>query len=680
MEVTVEIIGASCLPEVNGKCQSFVEIQSTTKSWHKTKVYQSAKPIWNEKYSFPLKDTDKSICLLFHVNKDVFHYVIPFTFLSGSTELKLPVLSTPNSSLAGASNSMANPELFLKVSCNQLDYRSLYFAEKQKVEDLQTKLVDMEKHISQDKRPKYGSQEENDIAYIQRAWKRRQQSSQLTSLVSQFSNSTLGKKLKERNSIIREIVKTEEVYVRSLQEIQKHYVEPLKLHLSDEKTKKKMLTDKEFRLVFGNLEQILAIHDVFLQMLRQRMDQWPLCTIGDCIYSVIPLFFMYVTYVTNYDESLNILRDLSSKSKEFSTFVMFTRKKASGQLDLKALLILPIQRIPRYILLLRELLKNTDESHIDYQNIVKAKRKLEKLTMMINEKKRKHESLLMVERTRKLLESVSLNRDHLPPHNHTFHLADKIILHREGSSTEHQSFYCMIWDDIILLFTIGKKSGSTTSLIRGLVKGSSRKSVATAAAGKDGNKIMIQELPIDPLEKSKEVFDEELDEHLKYHSHYPLKNAVLQDFEDQNLICLDLLSQSKDNVVVYVRLIFEVEQQSATERKNQIWHEKLGDILHKHQHQQDQQRPLVISNSASAQLLGPTTTATTKTSPSSRSATVIINDTGGVNGWQQKPQQPTLNSSASNGKMPNIKSSNSNNIGQISSSLSIGNVVIINKK
>lgn len=612
--------------------------------------------------------------------------MIPFKFLSGSTELKLPVFSASNSTLADASNSVATPELFLKVSCNQVDYRSLYFAEKQKVDELQTKIVDMEKHISQDKRPKYATQEENDVAYIQRAWKRRQQSSQLTSLVSQFSNSTLGKKLKERNNIIREIVKTEEVYVRSLQEIQKHYVEPLKHHLADEKTKKKMLTDKEFRLVFGNVEQILAIHDVFLQMLRQRMDQWPLCTIGDCIYSVIPLFFMYVTYVTNYDESLNILRELSSKSKEFSTFVMFTRKKASGQLDLKALLILPIQRIPRYILLLRELLKNTDESHIDYQNIVKAKRKLEKLTMMINEKKRKHESILMVERTGKLLESVSLNRDHRPPHNHTFHLADKIILHREGSNTEHQSFYCMIWDDIILLFTIGKKSGSTTSLIRGLVKGSSRKSVATTAAGKDGSKIMIQELPIDPLEKSKEVFDEELDEHLKYHSHYPLKNAVLQELEDQNLICLDLLSQSKDNVVVYVRLIFEVEQQSATERKNQIWHEKLADILHKCQHPQDQQQQtLVTANSASAHSVASTTnnstiTATTKTNPSNQYGTVTINNAGFVNARQQQPQQPTLNSSVSAGKIPNVNNSNVNNNVQLPYSSSVGNVVIINKK
>jgi hypothetical protein len=38
-------------------------------------------------------------------------------------------------------------------------------------------------------------------------------------------------------------------------------------------------------------------------------------------------------------------------------------------MDLQSILIKPIQRLPKYVLLLKDLLKHTEKSHIDYGNI-----------------------------------------------------------------------------------------------------------------------------------------------------------------------------------------------------------------------------------------------------------------------------------------------------------------------
>jgi RhoGEF domain len=54
---------------------------------------------------------------------------------------------------------------------------------------------------------------------------------------------------------------------------------------------------------------------------------------------------------------------------------------------------MPIQRIPRYELLLRDLLKRTWENHPDYKDLVEAREKIQGVGKMLNEKKREAENM-----------------------------------------------------------------------------------------------------------------------------------------------------------------------------------------------------------------------------------------------------------------------------------------------
>lgn len=61
---------------------------------------------------------------------------------------------------------------------------------------------------------------------------------------------------------------------------------------------------------------------------------------------------MYTSYVNSYSLAIVTVADLKSKSQPFAEFCAVTTEKCKG-LDLPAFLIQPIQRIPRYVLLLQ---------------------------------------------------------------------------------------------------------------------------------------------------------------------------------------------------------------------------------------------------------------------------------------------------------------------------------------
>jgi hypothetical protein len=53
--------------------------------------------------------------------------------------------------------------------------------------------------------------------------------------------------------------------------------------------------------------------------------------------------------------------------------------------------VMPIQRIPRYVLLLQQVIKYTETSHPDYANIERALRTVEEIASYINTKKKEYD-------------------------------------------------------------------------------------------------------------------------------------------------------------------------------------------------------------------------------------------------------------------------------------------------
>ena len=89
---------------------------------------------------------------------------------------------------------------------------------------------------------------------------------------------------------------------------------------------------------------------------------------------------VYSTYCSNQQTSHDIMQKLLKKEKKFESFLQYTYARPECQgLDLGSFMIKPIQRICKYPLLMKELLKQTDAAHEEYQQTKDALQAIEDL-------------------------------------------------------------------------------------------------------------------------------------------------------------------------------------------------------------------------------------------------------------------------------------------------------------
>lgn len=114
--------------------------------------------------------------------------------------------------------------------------------------------------------------------------------------------------------------------------------------------------------------------------------------VGDLFVKFADFFKMYNIYVMNHEAATKLLEQLMKRSR----FVVFDAKCMSNPTSdgtaLSSYLIMPIQRVPRYSLLLRELQKWTTDDHGDAANIRTAVTKIVKVATFINDAVRERES------------------------------------------------------------------------------------------------------------------------------------------------------------------------------------------------------------------------------------------------------------------------------------------------
>eukprot|EP01080_Neovahlkampfia_damariscottae_P006452 gene6452-10459_t len=279
-----------------------------------------------------------------------------------------------------------------------VDYKALFEKEKEKNKEiaqenerLRKGYEELEHFVPKQKlKPIYKSEKETNLAIIQRAIKRNQQTHLVIKTVNEFKNSPLSAKIGNRNKIIQEFLKTEKDFVSTLNSIMTFYFDPLKIQFLNKK-KKPLVKEKDFKIIFSNIEQILLTHTFILLTLEIKVRNYPLASIGEGFLNQVSFLNVHISFCNKFDESNSKIKELTKFQPEFAKFLEEARKKTPGNFDLKSLFIQPIQRLPRYSLLLKELIKNTDEEHSDFENLTQAKQKVDELLTTINTNKKKYE-------------------------------------------------------------------------------------------------------------------------------------------------------------------------------------------------------------------------------------------------------------------------------------------------
>lgn len=192
-----------------------------------------------------------------------------------------------------------------------------------------------------------------------------------------------------RKLAVCELLYTEQSYVHSLKVLKQVYYEPI--------LNQKLPWRHRAHVIFSNFLEILALNAVFLDKLEHRVSSANNVepALADIFLRLAPFLKAYTKYAADLHDSFATIAELMASDKEFKEFLAHAKTHPlSNNLDLQAFLIMPVQRIPRYSLLLQSLLEHTNEKSNEYRVLVQAEVALQKLAKLMNQKIKDHENAL----------------------------------------------------------------------------------------------------------------------------------------------------------------------------------------------------------------------------------------------------------------------------------------------
>ncbi|EFA75689.1 RhoGEF domain-containing protein [Heterostelium album PN500] len=199
------------------------------------------------------------------------------------------------------------------------------------------------------------------------------------------------KRLKNRRDVALEILHTEKTYINSLQILAHEYLVPLR-----KMSEGLNVNIDNIKTLYNNIEVILNINNSLLTRIHERVTSkpWHCHTLfGDIFFKMSDLLKCYIAYVNHYNRSLNTVNEFTKHSTLYE-FMNATFQRTNQQL--RDLIIIPVQRIPRYVLLLEEMVKVTEQSHPDRTQLVQSLSKMQNIADHVNEKRREFENVTHV--------------------------------------------------------------------------------------------------------------------------------------------------------------------------------------------------------------------------------------------------------------------------------------------
>ncbi|XP_063065168.1 phosphatidylinositol 3,4,5-trisphosphate-dependent Rac exchanger 1 protein isoform X2 [Engraulis encrasicolus] len=212
------------------------------------------------------------------------------------------------------------------------------------------------------------------------------------------------RQLRLRLCVLTEILNTERDYVRTLVFLQSAFLQRIR-QTPDEQ---QCLTPEQVKLLFSNMEVILELHKELLGVVEAKLqpEPHPQHSLGHVFVQFGGRFSVYGEYCSNHEKALRLLMELN-KIPHIRTFLlhcMLLGGKKSTDVPLEGYLLSPIQRICKYPLLLKELLKRTPKKHADYPAVEEALQTMKAVCSNINETKRQMEKLEALEQLQSHIE------------------------------------------------------------------------------------------------------------------------------------------------------------------------------------------------------------------------------------------------------------------------------------
>jgi hypothetical protein len=205
------------------------------------------------------------------------------------------------------------------------------------------------------------------------------------------------KQMRHRLRVAQEILSTELKYCQSLEHLAEIVVKPLRwrAQLGVEGANKGtaklssgtcVLTLKEINEIFPHITEIYDLSKQLIDMLRPRLAAMEAgdtrVTVGDVFVKLAPFFRLYTEFCASFEKARAHL--LQAEKRPLFRKWQQANYEPLVHVRMDSLLITPVQRIPRYVLLLHELRKTTPIGHPDRPHVEEAGEQVGVMAARIN--------------------------------------------------------------------------------------------------------------------------------------------------------------------------------------------------------------------------------------------------------------------------------------------------------
>ena len=198
-----------------------------------------------------------------------------------------------------------------------------------------------------------------------------------------------------RRRVANEILTTEESYVKGLDTMCDRIVRPLleqaRAWNGTGGLAQAPLTEDEVMGIFSSVFLLRDDHRAFLERLRARFADWSdnETVVGDLFVDVLPVLEQhYAPYLETYASASAAYHYIYAHNAATKALVdEFERAQyAINKLNVPSFLVMPVQRLPRYVMLLNDLHKYTVQRHPDKAVLARVCQELPQMVSRINKR------------------------------------------------------------------------------------------------------------------------------------------------------------------------------------------------------------------------------------------------------------------------------------------------------
>ncbi|KAH3766278.1 hypothetical protein Pelo_1872 [Pelomyxa schiedti] len=178
-----------------------------------------------------------------------------------------------------------------------------------------------------------------------------------------------------RQIVCMELTRSEDQYASLLTTLKTVVLDPLAAGIHKSKP---LLTQYQISNIFGNILDLCQYSTRLAEKLHDNSLDWNKCScLGKVFVDLIrtsDFLNAYELYVSSYIRGTHTLQDAILSNTKFKNFAKICEKQLfrDQSSTLPAFLVLPVQRLSRYVTMLMQFRDNTEPHHLDYENLENA--------------------------------------------------------------------------------------------------------------------------------------------------------------------------------------------------------------------------------------------------------------------------------------------------------------------